>query len=116
MSGTDHLELTDPEARRGRGTPRGDGLWTYEVTYAFRGHLRGRHETAVDRARAELSSLRGEGVAVAFRGATLDLDAAGRVVTATARFEAPDEGAVARLNYRAMLPVSGVRRCDPRDP
>ncbi|MEF8843410.1 MAG: hypothetical protein V5A62_17590 [Haloarculaceae archaeon] len=90
MSGTDHAEVTDAGPEAGVGS---------------QGRVAGRS--------ADPGARRGRGTP---RGATLDLDAAGRVVTVTARFEAPNEGAVARLNCRAMLPVSGVRRCDSRGP
>ena len=103
---------TGPELAGERGIRPENGRHAYEVTYAFRGHLRGACGEAVSRASAALSSLRSEGVDVAFRGATLRLDADSRVITASVRFVAPDEGAIARLNCRAELPVSGIRRTD----
>ncbi|MFC6938708.1 hypothetical protein ACFQE8_01880 [Salinirubellus sp. GCM10025818] len=104
---------TDPRPVGGRKTRAEDGRNAYEVTYAFHGHLRGACGEALSRASEELSSLRSEGMDVAFRGATLRVDAEGRVITASVRFVASDEGAIARLNCRAALPVSGIRRTEP---
>jgi hypothetical protein len=103
----------DPGPAVGRETRAGNERHAYEVTYAFRGQHRGRCGEAMNRAGEALSSLRSEGVDVAFRGATLRVDADGRVVTASVRFLAPDEGAIARLNCRAALPVSGICRSEP---
>ena len=86
---------------------------TYEVTYTFEGHHRGDYGGFVDRVGRALSSLRAAGVDIRFRGATVELNRAGQVLTVSARFAAPDESAVGRLNCRAVLPVSGIRRVEP---
>lgn len=91
----------------------GAGARTYEVTYAFNGYPRGDYEGILDRAEGALSSLRADGVDIAFDGATAELNAAGQVLAVQARFVAPDEGAVSRLNCRAVLPTSGIRRIEP---
>ena len=106
----------ESDARAGSRANHGDGgtvARTYEVTYAFNGYPRGDYEGIVDRALGVLSSLRADGVDIEFRGATAELNRAGQVLTVRARFAAPDEGAVGRLNCRAVLPVSGIRRIEP---
>jgi len=101
-------------ASRSTGGERpGNGSRTYEVTYAFEGHHRGDYDGFVDRVGRALSSLRAAGVDVGFRGATARFDGTGRVLAVSVRFAAPDEGAVGRLNCRAVLPVSGIRRVEP---
>jgi hypothetical protein len=95
------------------GERTGAGSRTYEVTYAFNGYPRGDYGGIVDRTRRALSSLRAAGVDIRFRGATVELNRAGQVLTVSARFAAPDESAVGRLNCRAVLPVSGIRRLEP---
>jgi hypothetical protein len=95
------------------GERTGTGSRTYEVTYAFNGYPRGDYGGIIDRTRRALSSLRAAGVDIRFRGATVELNKAGQVLAVSARFAAPDEGAVGRLNCRAVLPVSGIRPVEP---
>lgn len=84
----------------------------YTVTYAFNGYLRGEYSEAISRISETVAQLQREGVDIEFCGGTLNINSAGQLITATARFEAPSKGAVGRLNCRACLPASGSPEVD----
>ena len=85
----------------------------YVSTYAFNGYLRGQYTEAVSLIDEAIEQLRGEGIDIAFLGATQRINAAGQLVEVTARYEAPSKGDVGRLNCRAGLPAAGSpRRAD----
>lgn len=79
----------------------------YAVTYAFNGYLRGDYAEAVSRIRNTIEELHREQREIEFCGATLEINRAGQLITATAWYEAPNKGTIGRVNCRARLPACG---------
>jgi hypothetical protein len=82
----------------------------YAVTYAFNGYLDGAYAEAIERIEEAVEQMRDEGERIDFLGATQEINAAGQLVEMSARYAAPNKGAVGRLNCRACLPASGGPR------
>lgn len=82
----------------------------YTVTYAFNGYLNGAYAEAVERIDEAVARMRDEGESIDFLGATQEINAAGQLVEMSARYAAPNKGAVGRLNCRACLPATGGPR------
>lgn len=80
---------------------------TYAVTYVFDTATNAASDDTATLLDAVATELRRDGVPIEFRGGTQRLDADGRVVEMTARFDARTKGAVGRLNCRGELPASG---------
>lgn len=98
-----------PKTRR--NTTGAEGI--YNVTYTFNGHLRPKSDKAISLIRETVTEMKDEGTDIDFLGATGEINVAGQVIELTARFAAPSEGSVGRLNWRAGLPASGSpRRAD----
>lgn len=82
----------------------------YEVTYAFNGYLPTQNSDVFSLIDETVEALQQAGVDVEFRGATQEINAAGQLVEASARYRAPCKGTIGRLNCRARLPASGPPR------
>jgi len=79
----------------------------YTATYAFNGYLRGEYAEPVSLISETVDRMREEGVDIAFLGATQKINGAGQLIELTARYDAPSQGTVGRLNCRACLPACG---------
>lgn len=79
----------------------------YTVTYGFNGHLRRKADKAISLIGETVMGMQAEGIDIDFLGATGELNTSGQVIELTARYTAPNEGTVGRLNWRAGLPASG---------
>ena len=87
----------------------------YTVTYAYNGYLRGEYSDAISRISETVAQLQREEVDIEFCGATQQINGSGQLVTVTARYEAPNKGAIGRLNCRGCLPASGPPQKDGKE-
>jgi hypothetical protein len=87
----------------------------YTATYAFNGYLRGNYAEAVSLITETAARMRREGAEIEFLGATQEINGAGQLIEVTARYAAPTEGTVGRLNCRACLPATGPPRRNEED-
>lgn len=79
----------------------------YAVTYSFDGYLSGQDPDPVSLITETVTEMQRDGTAIAFLGATQEIDPSGQLIETTARYLASNKGTIGRLNCRACLPASG---------
>ena len=79
----------------------------YSVTYAFDSAHGESDEEPISLISETVAEMRDENVDIEFLGATQEVGPSGRTTELTARYSAPTEGTIGRLNCRASLPASG---------
>lgn len=87
-------------------TPKITSVKQYEVTYSFDRYLPRQYPGPITLITETIIGMTRDGIAIAFLGATQEIDPSGQLVETTARYSAPSKGAIGRLNCRAQLPAS----------
>lgn len=88
-------------------TPNITSKTRYVVTYSTDGYWSSQYPDIVSLITETVTKMQRNGIAIAFLGATQEIDSSGQLIETTARYTARSKGTIGWLNCRGRLPASG---------